>query len=265
MAWVVAPRVRPGLHCARRGRRGSRPRRPATTATSRATPPRCSNASFAWPRRRCACRTGSSPSPRPTLRASTAIGSSPRSAASGASRASTKSTAWRRWSRRPPAVVVAVGRRVPQPVAGTRRPMAPHRGRRVQNREENDWHADFSARAGIQLDGVLVTRNLQILLEYFRGHSPNGQFYREKVDYLGLGVHFHFGPARRANAWVELAIRKTPASRGVTRFAGYGGPFRGPSCWSMKQSLVVSQHASTVALSGPRPWCGESRRGREIA
>jgi len=47
-------------------------------------------------------------------------------------------------------------------------------------------------RAGIQLDGILVTRNLRILLEYFRGHSPNGQFYREKVDYLGLGVHFYF-------------------------------------------------------------------------
>jgi len=30
------------------------------------------------------------------------------------------------------------------------------------------------------------------LLEYFRGHSPNGQFYREKIDYLGLGMHFHF-------------------------------------------------------------------------
>jgi hypothetical protein len=62
----------------------------------------------------------------------------------------------------------------------------------IQNREENDWHADFSLRAGIQLDGVLATRNLQLLLEYFRGHSPNGQFYRQKVDYLGLGLHFHF-------------------------------------------------------------------------
>jgi len=34
-----------------------------------------------------------------------------------------------------------------------------------QNREENNWHADFSLRAGVQFDGVLVTRNLQILLE----------------------------------------------------------------------------------------------------
>jgi len=39
---------------------------------------------------------------------------------------------------------------------------------------------------------VLLTRNLQILLEYFRGHSPNGQFFREKVDYFGIGAHFHF-------------------------------------------------------------------------
>jgi hypothetical protein len=61
-----------------------------------------------------------------------------------------------------------------------------------QQREENDWSLDFSLRAGIQLDGVLVTRNLQLLLEYFKGRSPNGQFYKEKIEYLGLGVHFHF-------------------------------------------------------------------------
>jgi Protein of unknown function (DUF1207) len=62
----------------------------------------------------------------------------------------------------------------------------------VQNREENDWSADVSVRAGFQFDGVLAPRNLQLLLEYFRGRSPNGQFYREKVDYLGVGAHFHF-------------------------------------------------------------------------
>jgi hypothetical protein len=62
----------------------------------------------------------------------------------------------------------------------------------LQNREENRWSLDFSLRAGIQLDGVLVTRNLQILLEYFKGRSPNGQFYTDKIEYLGLGAHFHF-------------------------------------------------------------------------
>ena len=62
----------------------------------------------------------------------------------------------------------------------------------VQQHEENDWTADVSARAGIEIDGVLLTRKLQILLEYFTGHSPNGQFYRDKVQYLGIGTHFHF-------------------------------------------------------------------------
>ena len=62
----------------------------------------------------------------------------------------------------------------------------------VQQREENEWSADISARAGIEIDGVLLTRKLQILLEYFNGHSPNGQFYKDKIQYFGLGTHFHF-------------------------------------------------------------------------
>jgi Protein of unknown function (DUF1207) len=62
----------------------------------------------------------------------------------------------------------------------------------VQHREENGWSSDVSLRAGVQLDGVLVTRNMQLLLEYFRGRSPNGQFYKEKIEYFGLGAHFHF-------------------------------------------------------------------------
>jgi hypothetical protein len=62
----------------------------------------------------------------------------------------------------------------------------------VQQREENGWSPDVSVRAGIQLDGVLASRNLQLLLEYFSGRSPHGQFYRDEIEYLGLGVHFHF-------------------------------------------------------------------------
>jgi hypothetical protein len=62
----------------------------------------------------------------------------------------------------------------------------------VQHREENDWHTDLSIRGGVQIDGVLATRSVQLLLEYFRGHSPNGQFYRDRIEYFGLGAHFHF-------------------------------------------------------------------------
>jgi hypothetical protein len=62
----------------------------------------------------------------------------------------------------------------------------------LQQREENDWSVDLSLRAGIQIDGVLASRSLQLLLEYFKGRSPNGQFYRDKIQYFGLGAHFHF-------------------------------------------------------------------------
>jgi hypothetical protein len=63
----------------------------------------------------------------------------------------------------------------------------------LQTREENRWHLDVSARAGIQFESVRVLeRKLQLLVEYFYGNSPDGQFYKRRVDYLGLGAHFHF-------------------------------------------------------------------------
>jgi len=62
----------------------------------------------------------------------------------------------------------------------------------VQHREENDWSSDFSARAGFEIDGVLASRKMQLLFEYFLGRSPNGQFFKQKIEYFGVGVHFHF-------------------------------------------------------------------------
>jgi hypothetical protein len=61
-----------------------------------------------------------------------------------------------------------------------------------QSREANNWHVDFSARAGIEVENVVASRGLQILLEYFRGFSPNGQFNRDEIDYIGIGAHFNF-------------------------------------------------------------------------
>ena len=63
----------------------------------------------------------------------------------------------------------------------------------LQTREENNWNLDVSVRGGIQLENVRVLeRNLQLLLEYFNGNSPDGQFYKRRVEYLGMGAHFHF-------------------------------------------------------------------------
>jgi len=63
----------------------------------------------------------------------------------------------------------------------------------LQTREENKWHLDVSVRGGLQLENVRVLeRSLQLLVEYFNGNSPDGQFYKRRVEYLGLGAHFHF-------------------------------------------------------------------------
>lgn len=63
----------------------------------------------------------------------------------------------------------------------------------LQTREENNWNLDVSVRGGLQFENVRVLqRNLQLLVEYFNGNSPDGQFYKRRVEYLGFGAHFHF-------------------------------------------------------------------------
>jgi hypothetical protein len=72
---------------------------------------------------------------------------------------------------------------------GTLRPLA---AIDVQNREQNDWQADVSVRAGVQFEKLAVfERKIQLLAEYFNGYSPNGQFYRDRVQYIGLGIHLY--------------------------------------------------------------------------
>jgi len=59
--------------------------------------------------------------------------------------------------------------------------------------EENDWDADISARLGLQLENVeSKNRKVQLMLEYFSGHSPHGQFYNRTIEYAGFGIHFYF-------------------------------------------------------------------------
>lgn len=63
----------------------------------------------------------------------------------------------------------------------------------LQHNEEHHWSTDLSVRVGIQLESVrIVNRKLQLLVEYFNGHSPNGQFFRRKIETIGLGAHLHF-------------------------------------------------------------------------
>jgi Protein of unknown function (DUF1207) len=63
----------------------------------------------------------------------------------------------------------------------------------IKHFDENNWSADISARAGVEFDNLQVLdRKLQILVEYFNGYTPSGQFYKDKIEYIGLGAHYHF-------------------------------------------------------------------------
>ena len=63
----------------------------------------------------------------------------------------------------------------------------------IKHFDENNWSADISARAGVEFNNLQVLdRKLQILVEYFNGYTPTGQFYKDKVEYIGLGAHYHF-------------------------------------------------------------------------
>ena len=63
----------------------------------------------------------------------------------------------------------------------------------LQNEEENNWSTNISVRGGIQFENwQLGHRKLQLLVEYFKGYSPNGQFYTRKIETIGLGAHLRF-------------------------------------------------------------------------
>jgi hypothetical protein len=63
----------------------------------------------------------------------------------------------------------------------------------IKNFQENNWSTDVSARAGVEFEQLQVlSRKLQLMAEYYNGFTPSGQFYKSKVEYLGVGLHYHF-------------------------------------------------------------------------
>jgi hypothetical protein len=64
----------------------------------------------------------------------------------------------------------------------------------VKALEREDWKAGYSARAGLEMsrpgEHSHVARRWMLLAEYYRGASPYGQFFRDDIEYAGLGIHF---------------------------------------------------------------------------
>ena len=63
----------------------------------------------------------------------------------------------------------------------------------LQANARSNWKVASSVMAGIQFENARIgDRKLQLLAEYFSGPSPNGQFYNQNTEWIGLGFHLYF-------------------------------------------------------------------------
>lgn len=59
--------------------------------------------------------------------------------------------------------------------------------------QENDWPLNTSLKVGLQFDERSPqTRSIRFLLEGYNGFSPHGQFYNNRMQYIGLGITFEY-------------------------------------------------------------------------
>jgi hypothetical protein len=62
-----------------------------------------------------------------------------------------------------------------------------------ETREENDWHEEISFSAGVQFENPKLSKlHVQLLGNFFKGNSPNGQFLGRRIETVGIGLHFYY-------------------------------------------------------------------------
>ena len=62
----------------------------------------------------------------------------------------------------------------------------------MKTSDELEWALSWSARAGVEVGrggDVHRSRRWSLLAEWYDGHSPYGQFFRDQVSYYGFGLH----------------------------------------------------------------------------
>lgn len=56
--------------------------------------------------------------------------------------------------------------------------------------ESTKWSGQISIKTGIQFENhSSFSKKVQLMLEYYQGNSIHGQFFRNKVEYFGIGLH----------------------------------------------------------------------------
>jgi Protein of unknown function (DUF1207) len=89
--------------------------------------------------------------------------------------------------------VLQTGAELTSPNAYWGRHLRPLAAVDLQFREESEWRTDVSARAGVRIESAALSRmQLLFTLQYYRGRSPNGQFYDSPIEFLGVGAQLGF-------------------------------------------------------------------------
>jgi hypothetical protein len=59
----------------------------------------------------------------------------------------------------------------------------------IKSEEQGKWTPGISCKAGVQLENSsLISNKVQLMLEYYSGKSMHGQFYRDRIQYVGIGI-----------------------------------------------------------------------------
>lgn len=66
----------------------------------------------------------------------------------------------------------------------------PFVGLDLKSYAEHDWSVDRSLKVGMQFDAPHSDHYLRLSVDGYRGYSPHGQFYSDRISYLGFGVLF---------------------------------------------------------------------------
>jgi hypothetical protein len=56
--------------------------------------------------------------------------------------------------------------------------------------EQFSWNINASVQGGLEWSHISGKRRLRLLLNYYRGRNPYGQFFNQKVEVFGVGFYF---------------------------------------------------------------------------
>lgn len=58
--------------------------------------------------------------------------------------------------------------------------------------EELGWNVNGNIAGGLEWYSPQATRRIRLLLNYYRGFNPYGQFFSQKIETIGVGLYFQF-------------------------------------------------------------------------